>query len=79
MCRTIVVAFSTVDGVVEDPDGTDGSTSGGWAFRHGREAVAGDKFKLGAVLDCGVLLFGHKTWGSSPASGRAGPTTSRPP
>jgi hypothetical protein len=43
----IVVAFTTVDGVVEDPDGSGGTANGGWAFRHGPEAVAGDKFELG--------------------------------
>ncbi len=62
MNRTIVIAFSTVDGIVEDPDGTDGTPNGGWAFRHGPEAVAGDKFKLGPVLESGVLLLGRKTW-----------------
>lgn len=62
MYRTIVIAFSTVDGVIEDPDGTAGTPNGGWAFRHGPEAVAGDKFKLGHVLDSGVLLLGRKTW-----------------
>lgn len=62
MYRTIVIAFSTVDGVIEDPDGTAGTPNGGWAFRHGPEAVAGDKFKLGPVLESGVLLLGRKTW-----------------
>ncbi|MGH3470671.1 MAG: dihydrofolate reductase family protein [Nocardioidaceae bacterium] len=62
MHRTIVIAFSTLDGIVEDPDGTDGSPNGGWAFRHGREAVAGDKFRLGLLFDSGVLLMGRKTW-----------------
>ena len=62
MNRTIVIAFSTLDGVMEDPDGRDGTPNGGWAFRHGPDAVAGDKFKLGPVLDSGVLLMGHKTW-----------------
>jgi dihydrofolate reductase len=62
MYRTIVIAFSTLDGVVEDPDGRDGTPNGGWAFRHGPTAIAGDKFKLGAVLDTGVLLMGRKTW-----------------
>ena len=47
MYRTIVIAFSTVDGIIEDPDGTPGTPNGGWAFRHGPEAVAGDKFKSG--------------------------------
>ena len=62
MYRTIVITFSTADGVIEDPDGTDGTPNGGWAFRHGPEAVAGDKFKLGPIFDSGVLLLGRKTW-----------------
>jgi dihydrofolate reductase len=62
MYRTIVIAFSTVDGVTEDPDGRDGTPNGGWAFRHGPEVVAGDKFKLGPVLESGVLLMGRRTW-----------------
>jgi dihydrofolate reductase len=62
MYRTIVIAFSTLDGVVEDPDARDGTPNGGWAFRHGPEFVSGDKFKLGPILDTGVLLMGRKTW-----------------
>jgi dihydrofolate reductase len=62
MYRTIVIAFSTLDGVVEDPDGRDGTPYGGWAFRHGPEFVAGDKFKLGPILQTGVLLMGRRTW-----------------
>ncbi|WIY00149.1 dihydrofolate reductase family protein [Amycolatopsis mongoliensis] len=58
----IVVEFLTLDGVVEDPDGSGGTAAGGWAFRHGPEAVAGDKFRLGELLDTGVLLFGRTTW-----------------
>ncbi|MGD0705444.1 MAG: dihydrofolate reductase family protein [Trebonia sp.] len=62
MNRIIVVEFITLDGVVEDPDGSAMSAGGGWAFRHGPEAVAGDKFKLGSRLDTGALLFGRETW-----------------
>ncbi|MFJ1768342.1 dihydrofolate reductase family protein [Amycolatopsis sp. NPDC088138] len=62
MNDVIVIQFTTLDGVVEDPDGSGGTTGGGWAFRHGPEAVAGDKFKLGALLDTGVLLLGRGTW-----------------
>ncbi|SEF37910.1 Dihydrofolate reductase [Amycolatopsis pretoriensis] len=58
----IVVEFLTLDGVVEDPDGSGGTATGGWAFRHGPEAVAGDKFRLGTLLDTGTLLLGRKTW-----------------
>jgi len=58
----IVIEFITLDGFVSDPDGSDGTPAGGWAFRHGPEAVAGDKFQLGSVLDQGVMLLGRKTW-----------------
>jgi dihydrofolate reductase len=60
--RVIVIEFVSVDGVMEDPDGSGGTASGGWAFRTGPEAVAGDKFALGPVLDTGVLLLGRGTW-----------------
>lgn len=62
MSRIIVIQFVTLDGVVHDPDGADGSPHGGWAFRHGPEAVAGDKFALGELLDTGALLLGRRTW-----------------
>jgi dihydrofolate reductase len=62
MTRIIVAQFITLDGVVEDPDGSDGTAFGGWAFRHGREAVAGDKFAYGPILQTGVFLFGRRTW-----------------
>lgn len=58
----IVIEFTTLDGVVSDPDGSDGTPLGGWAFRHGTESVAGDKFRLGSTLDDGVLLLGRATW-----------------
>ena len=50
------------DGIVSDPDGTGGTKTGGWAFRHGPETVAGDKFRLGSALDDGVMLLGRTTW-----------------
>jgi hypothetical protein len=39
-----------------------GFEHGGWAFRFGPEAVAGDKFKLGGLLETGTLLLGRTTW-----------------
>jgi dihydrofolate reductase len=62
MNRVIVIEFTTLDGVIEDPDGSAGTPGGGWAFRHGPEAVSGDKFRLGARLDTGTLLLGRRTW-----------------
>lgn len=58
----IVIEFITLDGFVSDPDGSGGTPQGGWAFRHGPQAVAGDKFRLGSTLDTGVLLLGRHTW-----------------
>ena len=62
MSRVIVITFVSLDGVMHDPDGREGSARGGWAFRYGREAVDGDKFRLGEVLDTGVYLLGRRTW-----------------
>jgi dihydrofolate reductase len=62
MSRVIVIEFVSLDGVMHDPDGSEGSAQGGWAFRYGPEAVAGDKFRLGEVLDTGAMLLGRRTW-----------------
>jgi dihydrofolate reductase len=58
----IVIQFVTLDGVTEDPDGSQGFEHGGWAFRFGPQAVAGDKFKMGQKLETGTLLLGRRTW-----------------
>lgn len=58
----IVIEFMTLDGRVTDPDGRGGTPGGGWAFRHGPETVAGDKFRLSRTLDDGVMLLGRRTW-----------------
>jgi dihydrofolate reductase len=58
----IVIEFTTLDGVVQDPDGSAGTPGGGWAFRFGPQAVAGDKFDLGPILDSGTFLLGRTTW-----------------
>lgn len=58
----IVIEFITLDGIVSDPDGRAGTPGGGWAFRYGPEEIAGDKFRLGSLMDDGVLLFGRQTW-----------------
>src|ERR1700734_3308570 len=62
MNRVIVIQFVSLDGVTHDPDGNEGSALGGWAFRYGPEAVYGDPFGLGEVLDAGALLLGRRTW-----------------
>lgn len=62
MGRLIVIQYITLDGVVEDPSGSDGTPFGGWAMRYGPEGVAGDKFRLGAIMAEGTLVFGRRTW-----------------
>jgi dihydrofolate reductase len=62
MHRVVVIQFITLDGFTQDPDGADGTRHGGWAFRHGPEAVAGDKFKMGELLETSALLLGRRTW-----------------
>ncbi len=62
MNRVIAIEFVTLDGITQDPDGAEGFKHGGWAFRYGPQAVAGDKFKLGEILNTGALLLGRRTW-----------------
>ncbi len=60
--RTVVVSeFISVDGVIEDPGGSEGFAGGGWAFRFGR-GPEGDKFKLDEVLEADALLLGRRTY-----------------
>jgi dihydrofolate reductase len=62
MGRVIVIQYITIDGVVEDPDGRGGTEFGGWAMRYGPQGISGDKFRLGSMMETGVLLFGRRTW-----------------
>lgn len=62
MGRVIVNQFISLDGIVTDPDGSGRTPAGGWAFRHGPGPVAGDKFRLGSILETGVTVFGRTTW-----------------
>ena len=62
MSQVIVIEFVSLDGVMQDPDGNEGSRNGGWAFRYGPEAVSGDPFGLSEVLQTGALLLGRRTW-----------------
>jgi len=62
MSRVMVIEFVSLDGVVQDPDGREGSSQAGWAFRYGPEPVTGDPFGIGEILDTGTLLLGRRTW-----------------
>lgn len=71
MGRVIVVQYITLDGVVEDPDGSGGTPFGGWAMRYGPEGVAGDKFRLGDLLETGCSCSVAAPGTTSPNCGRA--------
>ncbi|MEP7026773.1 MAG: hypothetical protein ABJB47_23785 [Actinomycetota bacterium] len=71
MSRVIVIEFVSLDGVMQDPDGSEGFAHGGWAFRFGPDAVAGDKFHLGSLLDTGTMLRAAGPGSVSPRSGQA--------
>jgi dihydrofolate reductase len=62
MGDVIVIQFSTLDGVVSDPDGRWGTSYGGWAFKYGSGPVSDDKFRLGERMTRGVQLYGRLTW-----------------
>jgi dihydrofolate reductase len=61
MRKLIVSQFVTLDGVIEDPGGSEASERGGWAFRFDR-GPEGDAFKLDEVLGADVLLLGRRTY-----------------
>src|SRR3954467_2781896 len=61
MGKIVVSQFITVDGVVEDPGGSEGSGYGGWAFQFDRGAE-GDKFKVDEGMTAGGLLLGRRTY-----------------
>jgi dihydrofolate reductase len=61
MGKVVVSQFVTVDGVVEDPGGSEESKYGGWAFKFNR-GEDGDKFKMDEVLAAEALLLGRITY-----------------
>jgi len=61
MGKIVVSQFITLDGVFEDPGGSEGTERGGWAFRFDRGAE-GDQFKLDELKAAGALLLGRVTY-----------------
>src|SRR5690348_14892209 len=59
--RIVVTEFVTLDGVMEDPGGSEKTPIGGWAFRFDR-GPAGDKFKLDELQQADAQLLGRKTY-----------------
>jgi dihydrofolate reductase len=61
MGKVVVSQFVSLDGVFEDPGGSEGWDRGGWAFQFDRGAE-GDKFKLDEVMASDALLLGRVTY-----------------
>ena len=61
MGRVVVSEFVSIDGVMEDPGGSEGTRHAGWTFRFDR-GTDGDRFKLDEVLDAEALLLGRITY-----------------
>jgi dihydrofolate reductase len=60
MGRIVVTEFISLDGVVEDPGGSENSRHGGWTFRF--NDPEGGKFKLAELQEAGAQLLGRVTY-----------------
>jgi dihydrofolate reductase len=61
MGRIVVSEFVSLDGVVEDPGGSEDFKHGGWSFVFER-GEEGDRFKLEETMDADALLLGRVTY-----------------
>jgi dihydrofolate reductase len=61
MGRIVVTEFVSVDGVMEDPGGSEHSKHGAWTFKFNRGAD-GDKFKIDETLGAEAQLLGRVTY-----------------
>jgi dihydrofolate reductase len=61
MGRIVVSEFVSLDGVMEDPGGAEGSPAGGWAFKFERGAD-GDRYKLDELMEAEAMLLGRVTY-----------------
>ncbi len=61
MGRIVVTEFLSLDGVVEDPGGSENFKYSGWSFEFSR-GDEGDKFKLDETLAADAQLLGRVTY-----------------
>jgi dihydrofolate reductase len=59
--RIVVTEFVSLDGVMEDPGGSENFKHGGWSFEIAR-GDEGDRFKLDETLSSEALLLGRVTY-----------------
>ena len=61
MSRVIATEFVSLDGVMEDPGGSEDFEHGGWSFKFER-GEEGDQFKLDETMQSDALLLGRVTY-----------------
>jgi len=61
MGKIVVTEFVSLDGVMEDPGGSEGTPGGGWAFKFDR-GPDGDTYKLDELMDAEAMLLGRVTY-----------------
>ena len=61
MGKIVVTEFISLDGVIQDPGGSEDYSRGGWAFDFDRGAE-GDKFKLDELFEAEAQLLGRVTY-----------------
>ena len=61
MGKLVVTEFVSVDGVFEDPGGSESYEHGGWTFEYDR-GEDGNQFKLDEVMEAEVQLLGRVTY-----------------
>jgi dihydrofolate reductase len=61
MARIVVTEFVSLDGVVEDPGGSENFKYGGWSFEFDR-GTEGDQFKLDETRKSTGMLLGRVTY-----------------
>jgi dihydrofolate reductase len=61
MGRIVVTEFVSLDGVMEDPGGSESFEHGGWSFQFSR-GEDGDRFKLDETMSSEALLLGRVTY-----------------
>ena len=61
MGKLVVTEFVSIDGIFEDPGGSENYEYGGWTFEYSR-GDDGDKFKLDELLEADAHLLGRVTY-----------------
>jgi dihydrofolate reductase len=61
MGKVVITEFITLDGVIEDPGGSEGTEHAGWSFKFDR-GEAGDRFKLDELMAADAQLLGRVTY-----------------